>query len=639
MISLVKCLSCLLGKRGELRNKDVLLTPQLSSSVSMLEFLSSRVLLKMSLLLAMTINVVVFFLFLLFPLSTNSAVHFLPDAQSEEILSSPPIASIDSVLCEEIGYTYYSSGQCPAYHNQETCILMDKYLKCDATGWCRDNSYTISSCTSPKIVDTQCPNGLSLYKYCVCPSTYKYKCTGTGYSSGNGTVCESKYTKCNCSTNYVWSGTACVCDSAFKYTCSGTGYSSGSGVSCGGKYKSCNCSTYYSWNGSACAHVHSYVCPSGYSTSSSGMVTPVSASKVCQLSGCSSTSGTCYKETHTHSYSCPSGYSTSNAGMAAYVTASKSCSCGATSGTCYKSTHVHSYYCPSGSYTSASSCSAGTDGTVEKVCSCGATTTETCYKCKHVHSYYCPSGSYSSSSSCLDGTSGTVSKVCSCGATSGTCYKCAAHYCSYSCPSGSYTSSSSCSYGVAGNVNKKCRCGATNSETCYKCNPPPHTHYYSCGYSTSKSGMVEPEKVPLQCSCGDTQDGECYKDNHSHDYSPSFCPTGYSSSKYNCRYGYYTEYRTCSCGYKDECYKCKTGGGYKCPPEICVLVCTTKTTGKVCATVLEDGTCSESCYRYSWSECCGDDFCTSHGGTLYKMSYGDFCTWQPGIECVCGEEL
>ena len=45
--------------------------------------------------------------------------------------------SIDASRCEEIGYTYYSSGQCPAYYNQDTCVFNDKYFKCDGIGWCR----------------------------------------------------------------------------------------------------------------------------------------------------------------------------------------------------------------------------------------------------------------------------------------------------------------------------------------------------------------------------------------------------------------------------------------------------------------------------------------------------------------------
>lgn len=77
------------------------------------------------------------------------------------------------------------------------------------------------------------------------------------------------------------------------------------------------------------------------------MISPVNTSKVCQLSGCSSTSGTCYKETHSHSYSCPSGYSTS-CSYGYSSSASKTCSCGATSGTCYKCTSNSTPTCPAG---------------------------------------------------------------------------------------------------------------------------------------------------------------------------------------------------------------------------------------------------------------------------------------------------
>ena len=116
MISLVRFIteycSKLLGKRGELRNKDVLLAPKLSSSIRMSEFLSSRFLLfnKISIIFYLSI-------FVMYPHLSYSAIYFLPDAQSDEVLSSLPAASIDASRCEEIGYTYYSSSQCPAYHN------------------------------------------------------------------------------------------------------------------------------------------------------------------------------------------------------------------------------------------------------------------------------------------------------------------------------------------------------------------------------------------------------------------------------------------------------------------------------------------------------------------------------------------
>ena len=220
MISLVRNIIFMLGTRGELRNKDVLLAPKLSSSIRISEFLSSRVLLLKKLVnyshillrvsvdprvkpegdrkenvpegdrkesvfegggrwknapegdnlykvmlrfgtnrqtifelgrnkigsfldvfwrkRGMTLLVIVFSLFLLFPLSTNSAIYFLPDAQWD----APMDVSIDSSQCELAGYTYYSSGQCPAYHNQDTCVFNDKYLKCDGRAWCLENGYT-----------------------------------------------------------------------------------------------------------------------------------------------------------------------------------------------------------------------------------------------------------------------------------------------------------------------------------------------------------------------------------------------------------------------------------------------------------------------------------------------------------------
>ena len=280
----------------------------------------------------MTLVGIVFSLFLLFSNPSYSAICFLPDCHLDE---EPKNVGVDAEYCEAAGYTYSASGACPANQAQDTCIFNPNYIKCDGTEWCYDNGYTLTSCTSPKTLSTACPSNGLLYKYCVCPSEYKYGCTGTGYSSGNGSACDGKYAKCNCATNYTWSGSACTCGSSFKYSCSGTGYNGGSGTACGGKYISCDCSTYYTWNGSACVHTHSYVCPSGYKESNYGMTNPTVTAKVCALSGCSSTSGECYKEGHSHSYSCPSGYD-SSCSNGYSGTASKVCSCGATSGTCYK---------------------------------------------------------------------------------------------------------------------------------------------------------------------------------------------------------------------------------------------------------------------------------------------------------------
>jgi hypothetical protein len=189
------------------------------------------------------------------------------------------------------------------------------------------------------------------------------------------------------------------------------------------------------------------VCPSGYSASNSGMVEPTSTAKVCQLSGCSSTSGTCYKETHVHNYACPSGYDTSCSNGFS-TSSAKTCShssCNATSGTCYKCcAATYKYTCSGTGYSKGSGTACSGKYTS---CTCASGYHWTGSACV-AHSYSCPSGSYASESSCSYGTSGTVSKKCSCGATSGQCYTCKACAGSTSC-SGGVTSSSSCTYGVA----------------------------------------------------------------------------------------------------------------------------------------------------------------------------------------------
>ena len=47
------------------------------------------------------------------------------------------------------------------------------------------------------------------YKTCTCDSSYKYTCTGTGYSGGSGTACSGKYTACTCASGYEWKNGSC----------------------------------------------------------------------------------------------------------------------------------------------------------------------------------------------------------------------------------------------------------------------------------------------------------------------------------------------------------------------------------------------------------------------------------------------
>ena len=130
------------------------------------------------------------------------------------------------------------------------------YAQCVATQDCATLGYTETSCNGGKGV--KCPFGNKWAclgadeKACCTKNGFKYTCTGTGYSGGNGDSCDGKYKKCNCSNGYNWSKNACQsCSTSFKYTCTGSHQikpSSG----CGGKYDKCNCSEGYEWKDERC---------------------------------------------------------------------------------------------------------------------------------------------------------------------------------------------------------------------------------------------------------------------------------------------------------------------------------------------------------------------------------------------------
>ena len=91
---------------------------------------------------------------------------------------------------------------------------------------------------------------------------YKVKCDPNAYV--NGSVCGAQggsggsctddsgthYKKCNCPNNYEWNAgqKKCVCATSFKYACNGTGYAGGEGNSCDGKFGKCRCASGYTWD-------------------------------------------------------------------------------------------------------------------------------------------------------------------------------------------------------------------------------------------------------------------------------------------------------------------------------------------------------------------------------------------------------
>ena len=129
------------------------------------------------------------------------------------------------------------------------------FAQCVTTQNCAELGYTETSC--PDGTGIKCPfgdtfacTGGSCATDCA-ELGFTYPCTGAN-ESGSGKSCGGKYTACTCTSPYTWSNGACSCPSTYKYTCSGTGYSGGSGTACGGKYTKCSCKSGYTWKNGTC---------------------------------------------------------------------------------------------------------------------------------------------------------------------------------------------------------------------------------------------------------------------------------------------------------------------------------------------------------------------------------------------------
>ena len=176
-------------------------------------------------------------------------------------------------LCTDFPYDEIKDG----YEAKESCTDCDGKthykLQCDvgipgSSGGtyvdCGENDGVSSSgvCTDPETgepyyKECKCPLNYEwsdATKECVCATSFKYSCSGTGYDKGEGESCDNKYQKCSCAKDYQWSESGgCVkCDTSFQYTCSGENMTGGSGNGCGGKYQSCTCADGYTWNNGEC---------------------------------------------------------------------------------------------------------------------------------------------------------------------------------------------------------------------------------------------------------------------------------------------------------------------------------------------------------------------------------------------------
>ena len=106
----------------------------------------------------------------------------------------------------------YTESSCP--NGGVKCPFGNKWF-CggDNTTICKQEGFT-NACTGAGQFGKgeSCAN---LYKQCSCQSSYKYACSGTGYSGGSGSACGGKYTACKCASGYNWNAAsgACIPDS------------------------------------------------------------------------------------------------------------------------------------------------------------------------------------------------------------------------------------------------------------------------------------------------------------------------------------------------------------------------------------------------------------------------------------------
>ena len=160
--------------------------------------------------------------------------------------------------CEGYDYTsipsgYVSNGECQSCDGKKYKIKCDpqKYVLAPTCGTLGGYGNTCTDDGGTYYAECKCPNNYewsSSQKKCVCATSFKYSCSGTGYSGGDENSCNNKYSKCKCANGFTWNASqgACVC-SGFDFCtlsqdCSALGYAQ---QSCEGTSVKCPFNTNY----------------------------------------------------------------------------------------------------------------------------------------------------------------------------------------------------------------------------------------------------------------------------------------------------------------------------------------------------------------------------------------------------------
>ena len=297
---------------------------------------------------------------LLPPSDAYCGICFLPDCGDDKLAGGGDInmnINEDSEYCENKGYTYYLSGQCPQYQAQVgKCSRDDHYLKCDPVKWCTDNGYNTQTCSLPSFVDGQCPNGKPYYKQCkedrprACREAgYVNSCSpGRLYATTNRCQWDSSYGKC-CTAS-----PSAGCPSNYKVTCDASRGSSGTDTC-----------------GYTCYRCCSDECSRGSKNYTGSYATTTECGSTCRYCKDCTSGSTSYSGSYAGSSECGSCYYCSD-----------TCSSGTKGGvSCsgnYVSTRISSTECGSGCY----ECRYNSDCNVtSKSCTYGCASTNSCGKC------------------------------------------------------------------------------------------------------------------------------------------------------------------------------------------------------------------------------------------------------------------